>query len=149
MLYMYDAFKRLFDYQFDDERIYLIDIGFFIIFMVILTVYFIVKLYLSRKIDKKEIRENRSLGFINLKNILLILYVVFCVTIRTDFLYQSLQASIFGLEDALMVLYNFAFSLGRFTFLFSIILLYSYTLKWLYKVILINKIIPYTQSTKT
>ena len=149
MLYIFDALKRLFDYRFDDERIYLIDIGFFIIFMIILTVYFFVKLYLSRKIDKMEIKEKRSLEFINLKNILLILYVVFCVTIRTDFLYQSLQASIFGLEDALMVLYKFAFSLGRFTLLLSLILLYSYTLKWLYNVISINKIIPYTQSSKT
>ena len=138
---MVEKLKVLFLHRFDSYWIYEFDIAFFIIFISFFSIYFFVKLYLSRKIDDKELKEKKSLGFYKTRNIIVIFYVIVGITVRSTFLVDSVQPEGLDEMDFIAILLRYFFSFGRFTFLLCLILLFSYFLKWLFKIIPLNKLI--------
>ena len=135
------AIETLFDARFDIDWLYLFDVGIFIVLMIIFTIYFFTKLYLSRKIDDKEILEKKSFGINTIRNIIIVLFVMGCVTARSYFLVDRSQPEGLNVIDYISILGSYFFSFGRFIFLLGSILLYSYFLKWLFKTVFINKLI--------
>ena len=106
------AIETLFDARFDIDWLYLFDVGIFIVLMIIFTIYFFTKLYLSRKIDDKEILEKKSFGINTIRNIIIILFVMGCVTARSYFLVDRSQPEGLNVIDYISILGSYFFSLA-------------------------------------